>query len=186
MTGKNEGSGKASRTAGRSRAPIERRERPGGWAQRENLMKRVFWIIPFVLMFCAGARAQETAEWELSGGYSFLQANISGTGPSFNMNGGYGSITENLNRWFGGRFEFNAWGGTLAGTNISAQTFTYGPVLSFRRAHGFTPYAHAQFGGIHVSAGYLGVSESDSKFAMSYGGGRRYQDGKQVCAPVPG
>jgi opacity protein-like surface antigen len=146
-------------------------------------MKRVLWVLPLVLCFSIGAwaQAQETPEWELSGGYSFLRANISGTGPSFDMNGGYGSITENMNSWFGGRFEFNAWGGTLAGTNISAQTFTYGPVVSLRKFHGWTPYAHAQFGAVHASAGFGGISESDSKFAMTYGGGADIRVGSRAA-----
>jgi hypothetical protein len=31
-------------------------------------------------------------------------------------------LTENLNHWFGGRIEFNAFNGGVGGTNVSAET----------------------------------------------------------------
>lgn len=132
-------------------------------------MKRVLWLIPAVLLLCVTTRAQYTPAWEAEGGYSFLRANINGT--SFNLNGGGGSLTENLNDWFGGRLEVNAFGGSYAGTNVTAQTFTYGPVISYRRFDRLTPFANVQLGAVHASQGYLGISESAFKFAMSAGGG---------------
>lgn len=134
-------------------------------------MKRVLWLIPALLLCSITAKAQETPQWQLSAGYSFFDANISGPGDSFHLNGGYGSVDENFNSWFGGRAEFNAWGGTINGTNFSAQTYTYGPVFSFRRFDKLTPYVNAQFGAVHASAGYLGISNSAFKFAMAPGGG---------------
>jgi opacity protein-like surface antigen len=132
-------------------------------------MKRVFWLMPALLLFCATAKAQYVPAWEVGGNYSFLRANINNT--AFNLNGGGGSLTENLNSWIGGRFEVNAWGGTVAGENVSAQTFTYGPVFSYRRFDRVTPFAHIQLGAVHASGGYLGISESAFKFAATAGGG---------------
>lgn len=166
-------------------------------------MKRVLWFLPAVLLLfvsvvAANAQSQEpqmippsqaaptesgpaVPAWEISGGYSFMRANFHGTGPSIDMNGGFGSITENLNNWFGGRFEMNAWQGTLSGTTVTAETFTYGPVFSYRKIRGFTPFAHAQFGAIHASQGYLGISQSDNKFAMTGGGGLDFHLGKRAA-----
>lgn len=170
-------------------------------------MKRVLWFVPAVLLLLgSGVAAQAQAqkppsppsvsvqqapaatnsgsslpEWEISGGYSFMRANFNGKGPTMNMNGGFGSLTENMNNWFGGRFEFNAWQGTLSGTIVTAQTFTYGPVFSYRKIHNFTPFAHVQFGAIHASEAYLGISQSESKFAMSGGGGLDYHIGKRAA-----
>jgi opacity protein-like surface antigen len=134
-------------------------------------MKRVIWPIFVILLLSAGARAQETPAWELNGGYSYLRANLNGPGKSFDLNGGNVSATENLNHWFGGRIEFNAFNGGVAGINASAETITYGPVFSYRRFERFTPYAHVQFGAVHASVGYLGISQSAFKFAMTGGGG---------------
>ena len=73
--------------------------------------------------------------------------------------------------WFGGRLEFNAYSGNDAGTVVTAQTITYGPVFSYRRFSRITPFAHLQLGAQHASKGYLGISESASKFAIAPGGG---------------
>jgi hypothetical protein len=134
-------------------------------------MKRVIWILPAILLFCITSHAQETPEWELYGGYSYLKANLNGPGSNFHLNGGSASATENLNNWFGGRVEVSAFSGTTAGTSVTAQTFTYGPVFSYRKFQRFTPYGHAQVGAIHASQGYLGISQSAFKFAMATGGG---------------
>lgn len=132
-------------------------------------MRRIAWIFLAILMLGVTAEAQETPQAELSGGYSFLDANVNGS--SFHLNGGNVSVTENLNHWFGGRLEFNAFGGNPSGTNITAQTITYGPVFSYRKFERMTPYAHVQVGAIHASQGYLGISQSGTKFALASGGG---------------
>ena len=140
-------------------------------------MKRVIWIIPAILLLCISARAQETPAWEISGGYSYLDANLNGS--HFHLNGGSGSATENLNSWFGGRIEFNGYQGNEAIAvsgqttvySVTAQTLTYGPVFSYRRFSRITPFGHVQFGAVHGSANYLGISRSSYKFAMAPGAG---------------
>jgi opacity protein-like surface antigen len=133
-------------------------------------MKRLIWFLPAMLMLCvSNVKAQETPQLEFSGGYSYLDANLNGT--KFHLMGGGVSATENLNSWFGGRVEFNAYTGNDAGTAVSAQTITYGPVFSFRRINRITPFAHIQVGVQHGSVGYLGISQSAFKFAVAPGGG---------------
>jgi len=129
------------------------------------------WAVVVVVFFCMTAHAQETPAWEIYGGYSYLKANLNGPGSNFHMNGGSTSVTENLNDWFGGRLEFSAFGGSTGGTNVTAQTITYGPVFAYHKFDRFTPYAHVQVGAIHASQGYLGISESANKFALATGGG---------------
>ena len=145
-------------------------------------MKRVMLLLPAVLIFCVTAQAQDVPRVEIAGGYSFLDANVNGS--SFHLNGGFGSATENLNSWIGGRLEVNAFSGSAFGTSVSAQTFTYGPVFSYRRSERFTPYAHFQLGAIHASQGYLGISTSASKFAMVGGGGVDYNINPRVAIRV--
>lgn len=134
-------------------------------------MKRIFWIVPAILLLSISARAQEsvTPAWELSGGYSYLKANLGSS--SFHLNGGEASATQNLNHWLGGIFEVSAFHGTEAGQTVSAQTFSYGPVFSYRRIRTVTPFAKVQLGAVHASAGYLGISANAIKFAMIGGGG---------------
>lgn len=132
-------------------------------------MKRVIWLVSAILLLTGSARAQETPAWELSGGYSNLWAHFNGS--SFRLNGGNVTLTENVNSWFGGRFEFNAFQGPEAGLNVSAYTLTYGPVFAYRRWNRVVPFAHLQIGAIHGSQGYLGISQDAFKFALAGGGG---------------
>jgi opacity protein-like surface antigen len=132
-------------------------------------MKRVMWLLPAVLVLCAAAQAQDVPRVEISGGFSYLDANLNGS--KFHLIGGGGSATENLNGWFGGKFEVNAFSGTTSGTSVTAQTVTYGPVFAYRRFDRITPYADIRLGVIHASTGYLGISTSASRFAMTAGGG---------------
>jgi hypothetical protein len=132
-------------------------------------MKRIMWLVPAIMMLCMTAHAQNVPEWDISGGFSYLDANLNGT--KFNLSGGGGSLTENMNSWFGGRLEFNAYAGTVSAKNISAQTITYGPIFSYRRFNRLVPFGNFQLGAIHASQGYLGISESAFKFDMTGGGG---------------
>jgi hypothetical protein len=147
-------------------------------------MKPVFWLIPALLLLCITARAQETPAWEASGGYSYLKADLHGS--SFHLNGGTISATENLNNWFGGRLEVSAYHGNVAGTSVSAQTATYGPVLTYRHLKSVVPFVHAQFGAIHGSQGYLGISQSAIKFAMVSGAGVDIRVGRRTSIRLQG
>jgi hypothetical protein len=148
-------------------------------------MKRALWLIPVVLLVLgATAQAQEIPAWELSGGYSYLRANLNGA--SFSLNGGVASVTQNVNDWFGGRLEFAAYHGTESGTNVSAQTITYGPVFSYRRHQKLTPFGEFQLGAVHANAGYLGISASAFKFALSSGGGVDFKINPRAAIRVQG
>ena len=152
-------------------------------------MKRVLWLMPAILLFCATAKAQSTTPaWDIYGGYTYVRANLSGT--SFNMNGGGASATQNLNDWFGGRVEFNAIGATVPTESgperVNAQTITYGPVFTYRRFNRLAPFAHVQLGAVHASQGFLGISEGAFKFAASGGGGVDYALNDRVAVRVQG
>jgi opacity protein-like surface antigen len=142
-------------------------------------MKRFLWLIPAILFVGLTAQAQETPEWEVSGGYSYLRSNLQGS--SFGLNGGYGSVSQNLNNWFGGRFEINAYGGTISRNNVAAQTFTYGPTFSYRRFERITPFGEFALGAVHGSDNYLGISASAWKFALTTGGGIDYNINQRVA-----
>jgi opacity protein-like surface antigen len=147
-------------------------------------MKRILWLIPAIMTLCVTARAQYVPEWGVAGNFSYLDANLNGT--KFNLSGGGGSLTENLNSWFGGRMEFDAYSGTVSKTNVSAQTITYGPVLSYRRFDRLVPFANVQVGAIHGSMGYLGISESAFKFDLTGGGGVDYNINDRTAVRLEG
>ena len=156
-------------------------------------MKRVLWLIPAVLLFAITAHSQERpASWEFSGEYSYLDANLNGS--KFHMNGAGGTITENLNSWFGGRIEANIYQGnenvTASGVttkySVNAETLTYGPVFSYRKFSRITPFANVQLGVIHGSTNYLGISQSAFKFAAAPGGGVDFALNRRTAIRVSG
>jgi hypothetical protein len=133
-------------------------------------MKRFIWLFPAVIAFCiVNAHAQEVPKVEISGGYSYMYADLNGS--RFHLNGGGGSLTENMNSWFGGRLEVNGFHGNEGSTVVSTQALTYGPVFTYRKFSRITPFAHLQVGAQHGSVGYLGISASAYKFAIGPGGG---------------
>jgi hypothetical protein len=146
-------------------------------ARGDDEMKRVLWIIPAILLFSISSKAQDIPAWEISGGYSYMDANLNGS--HFHMNGGSGTATENLNSWFGGRLEVNAFQGYEGITvsdqttvySVNAATITYGPVFYYRKFSRITPFAHIQLGAVHGSTEYLGISQSAYKFAAAPGVG---------------
>jgi hypothetical protein len=135
-------------------------------------MKSAIWLVGVVRLcsfFCPVSQAQEFPEWEISGGYSYLAADVNGS--SFHLHGGVASLTQNVNSIFGGRVEAGFFTGAAFGRSITAQTITFGPLFSLRKFEKFTPFVHLQLGAVHGSKGYLGISESAWKFALVGGGG---------------
>ena len=138
-------------------------------------MKRL-WIILVVVLFCCAALAQEAPRAEVFGGYQFLRANSGITGlNSFNLNGWNASAAGYVNDYFGVKADFSGSYGTpsIAGVGIQTRLHTYmfGPVVRYTKAPKFTPFAHALFGGGHISGSAFGVSASDNGFTWAAGGG---------------
>jgi opacity protein-like surface antigen len=172
----------------RKEARDETQRKPGG-----DSMKRVIGLIPVILLSSFTARAQETTSaWELSGGYSYMEADLNGT--RFHMNGFNASGTQNVNSWFGGRIEVNGYLGnepqTVSGTttvySVSAATITYGPVFSYRKYSRITPFAHVQIGAVHGSTNYLGISQHAFKFAAAPGAGVDFALNRSTAIRVEG
>lgn len=123
-----------------------------------------------VLLFLSlPAMARDIPRVELFGGYSYERADISSM--DLAMRGWNASITENVNNWFGGVVEFSGHYAHPAGTKVNVHSFMFGPVFSFRKMGGFTPFAHGLIGAVHGSKGYLGLSEGDFDFGAAAGGG---------------
>jgi Outer membrane protein beta-barrel domain len=148
-------------------------------------MKRLIWL-PAVLciLFCSTARAQDAPEWEVSGGYTYVRANVTGSGKSFALNGGVGSITQNVNGWFGGRVQAGFFTGKEAGRTVSAQTITYGPVFSTHKYERITPFVDVQLGAIHGGIGYLGISAPAFRFTAAPGIGADFKVNDRVAIRV--
>lgn len=118
-------------------------------------------------MFSLAAAAQESApKGEFFGGYQYTKFD-----GGMNANGWDTAVTGNVNRWLGVTADFGGAYKSQSGVSFHDYLYTFGPVVSLRSNKAFTPYAHFLAGGSHAAFSGLGVSGSDSGFAMMFGGG---------------
>jgi hypothetical protein len=132
-------------------------------------MRKLVLSALVVLAFAFAAMAQDTPKAEVFGGYQYTRFSPGGGLDGINANGWDAAISGNFNKWFAVKGDFSgAYNGDLLGSGISGSmhTFTFGPEINFRGEHGKV-FAHALFGGAHISGG----GASDSAFAMRFGGG---------------
>jgi opacity protein-like surface antigen len=146
------------------------------------------WMVGLLVVVALPARAQNTPQLEVMGGYSYLRSDLSGA--DLGMHGWQGSVTENLNSWFGGTAEFSGYYATTTpplgppDININAHTFLFGPQISYRKNPNFTPFVHVLLGGIHASQGYIGISQPKTDFAAEFGGGVDFKIHKNLAIRV--
>lgn len=138
-------------------------------------MNRI-WIICVLAIFCCAAVAQEAPRAEVFGGYQYFRADSGLNGiNNFNLNGWNAAASGYLNDYFGATADFGGSYGTpsVAGIGVTTRlhTFMFGPVVRFPNASKITPFAHALFGGGHISAEVLSVSASETDFTWAAGGG---------------
>jgi opacity protein-like surface antigen len=154
-------------------------------------MRKFTWIIALILFLALPVRGQDTPRAEVYGGGGYLRADLGGA--DANLYGWNFSVTENLNKWFGGTADFSGFYGhqTQVGpglapvnVNVNAHTFMFGPRFTYRKAGSITPFAHVLLGGIRGSRGYLGISQSAVKFAAAFGGGLDVKVSKHVAVRV--
>jgi hypothetical protein len=120
--------------------------------------------------------AQNAPKAEVFGGFQYTHFN---GGP--NASGWDTGLTGNITNWFGISADFSGTYGSQDGVSLHNYTYTFGPVVSLRENRTFTPWAHFLAGGNHATAGYGGVSGSDSGFAMMFGGGLDITAGQHLA-----
>lgn len=132
----------------------------------------------FCLACCCLSFAQDAPRAEVFGGYQFFHANSGLDVPgidSFNMNGWNAAVSGYFDKYLGGTADFAGVYGTpsVSGIGVSTKlyTFLFGPVVRVPNSTHITPFAHALFGGGHVSANVLGFGGSETDFTWAAGGG---------------
>ena len=129
-------------------------------------------IATILLVFGCVALAQDAPKAEIFGGYQYLHANSGVSGvDGFNLNGWNASLSGYFNKNFGVTGDFSGSYGSPFGVSVKFYTYTFGPVVRFPNHSKITPFAHALFGGGHISGSALGTSVSDSGFTWAAGGG---------------
>jgi opacity protein-like surface antigen len=169
-----------------------------------KMSKKVLLVLLAVAIYALPALAQDVPKAELFLGYDYVRFVPALAGnPSFNMNGGGGAVTYNLNKVVGLKAEFGGVGAgnitVCASTGLncvtqSANFFTYlfGPQLAFRNSSRVTPFAHLLFGGAFsnvyanleakgtVSTGPTTADFGKHAFALAVGGGLDVRASKSV------
>jgi hypothetical protein len=134
------------------------------------MMRKVIGIAVLVCLCSMLGVAGEAPKPEVYGGYQFTS-----TDGGWHASGWNGAANFYVTRHVGITGDFS--GVYHSGANL--YTYTVGPVVSLPR-RGFSPYAHALFGGAHTTTAGIG----DSGMAMLFGGGLDFGKGKLVFRAV--
>ena len=141
------------------------------------MLRKLVVLCALLSIFSVLALAQEPAKAEIFGGYQYLHVNSGVSGaPSFNFNGWNAAVSGYFTRNLGITADFSGDYGTVSSVNTKIYSYLFGPVVRFPNSSRVTPFAHALFGGAHISASATGFgSGSDSGFALGGGRGTRCQ-----------
>jgi hypothetical protein len=136
-------------------------------------MRKVMCLLALVFLASLSAAAQDS-NIDLFAGYSYLHTSPGINESSFKGNGGDASIAFNVNRW--GSIVAEAGGvhaSKIKGTDVdaNAETFLFGPKISFFRRSKLSPFAQALFGFAHSNAAFNGTTTSSNGFAFGPGVG---------------
>lgn len=135
-------------------------------------MKIMLAILAFAVL-AAGSYAQDTPQGDVALGYSYLHINGQSGVSGINANGFSGSAAFNVTRLFGVVGDFGVYHGSISGVGLTAESYLFGPRVSFRSSDKFVPFVQAVFGGVHEnSVTVSGVTvPGSSNFAFGFGGG---------------
>jgi len=163
-------------------------------------LARTFLLLSLLLLsFAPSAFAQQTPAWEFFGGYSFERSVVreyfkqtpiiyAFKEQYANLNGWELSVTENLNRSFGGTLQATGHykSPVLQGTKTRQNLFSlmYGPRFSHRMSWA-TPYAHVLLGIARTSATVSpGPHIAEVEFAAAVGAGFDLSIGRKAAVRV--
>jgi hypothetical protein len=134
------------------------------------MIRKLIGVAAIVFMVSMLGMAQETPKPEIYGGYQFTS-----TDGGWHASGWNTAANMYITRYVGATADFS--GVYKSGSNL--YTYTFGPVVS-RPKSGFSPFAHALFGGAHAATGPVG----NSGLAMMFGGGVDFGKRKLVFRAV--
>jgi opacity protein-like surface antigen len=132
-------------------------------------MRKLIGIVLLFLLVSVVAVAQEDKA-EVFGGYQYTRLKLSGV-DSINLNGWNASVSGYFTKYLGLSGDFSGAYGSPFGVSTKVHTFMFGPIVHFTNKSKITPFAHALFGGAHISASAFGFSGGETDFAWAAGGG---------------
>ncbi len=137
-------------------------------------MRKVMFLSGLVFLCSLSAAAQDVPKIDLFAGYTYVHTGPEITLPSFNANGGVGSVAFNLTNW--GSLVVEVGGihaSEINGVDVDATAFTYmaGPKITLFHRSKLSPFAQALFGFAHTNAAFNQTTFNHNNFAMSPGVG---------------
>jgi len=146
-------------------------------------MRKFLCLLGLVCLCGIRASAQEVPRVDLFAGYSYVHTGPEITLPSFNANGGVGSVALNLTNW--GSLVVEVGGihaSTIHGTDVDATALTYmaGPKISLFHRSTFTPFGQFLFGFVNTNPGFNQTAVSHNTFAMSPGAGLDWNAARHI------
>lgn len=137
-------------------------------------------LLTLVSLYGAAAHAQDNPKVDVFAGYSYVRANPGPTSNNdFSLNGGSVSVDYHVFGWLGAVADFGGYhNGDVRGTRTSGTltTYLFGPRVTLRSYHRFTPYTQALFGFGRGTSDVSGVlAGNQNAFAMTVGGGVDYK-----------
>jgi opacity protein-like surface antigen len=135
-------------------------------------MRKGMCLLGLVFLISVSAAAQDVSKVDFFAGYSYVHTGPGIALPSFNANGGVGSVALNLTRW--GSLVVEVGGihaSTINSTDVDATALTYlaGPKISLFHRSKFSPFAQALFGFVNTTPGFNQTTINRNSFAMSPG-----------------
>ncbi len=137
-------------------------------------MKKVLFVSLLVFAFSFLAVAQDAPKAEVFGGYQYTSVDFGADTSRESFNGWNGALSGFFNNNFGITADFSGAYKSISGTDVKLHTYMFGPTLRAPMDKA-TVFAHALFGGAHVSAS--GAS-GESAFAYAFGGGLDFNASK--------
>jgi hypothetical protein len=134
-----------------------------------------FVLLAIVAMFSGHLMAQDS-KIDIFGGYQYLHngdVKVGGaTEPdsSQSFNGFDIAPAYKFNHFFGVQADFSGGYGSVSGVSNHIYTYTGGPIVTLGLPL-IQPFAHALFGGAHLSSGAEGASVSTNGYTLMVGGG---------------
>jgi len=134
-----------------------------------------FVLLAIVVVFSAHLMAQDS-KVDIFGGYQYLHngdVTVNGTsqpGSSQSFNGWNVAPAFKFNKFLGVEADFSGGYGSTSGVSNHIYTYTGGPIVTLGLPL-IQPFAHALFGGAHLTSSVSGVSVSTNGYTLMVGGG---------------
>ena len=142
---------------------------------REKRKRHLWWLGLLGLVALAPVRAQcQIIPGEVSLNYSYLRANSSGTGGSFNTNGASASAAWKIKSQVSLVADFGGYhfGSQFQGVGGRLLTYTFGPRITLPEYRGrWVPFGQLLLGAGRVSGTVGSLTAAENGFVMLAGGG---------------